>query len=387
MRRLRLISPFIFLLAIAAGFFLFLTFSGRITQNSFSDSVIAAVRPYPALTSPKTVALTCSYHGQDIRIEETLYGSLDTYYRESPAKRSAYYHDQNDKYVFSYKEDKTISSLTSKIKTVASEKALSEDQTLDLAACLLQSIPYDTEKAARILSPDYFKLPMEQLIPRYPYETLYEEKGICTDKSFLGVAIFRELGYSTSLLTFDSQRHMSVGVEVTPGYGDFGTKYAIMELTGANFLVGDIPEISGTAGLAVGGIETIPNVTTDSQISADKKTGLTALTKTIPISGGSVYSRIVDRVSLRSQIAELKPKLQESQQSYKDTKAALVVAETALKSAESSYKENPTSALYAAYSSAYSTYTKAYNTAMTAVDLYNSTVNKYNALVSKYREY
>jgi len=387
MRKMRYISPIIFLLALGVGYFLFLTFSGRIDPNPVSDTIISVVRPYPALSGPKTVTLSCAYHGEDVKVSETLYDSLDKYYKDSPAKLSAYYHDQNENFVFSYKQDGTIRDIASKIKQVGTQKGLTADQTLDLAACLMQSIPYDTDKAARILSPDYYKLPTEQLIPRYPYETLYEGLGICTDKSFLGVAVFRELGYSTSLLTFDAQRHMSVGIEVPAGYGDFGTKYAIMELTGANFLVGEVPEISSNAGLAVGGISTLPNVTTDSPVSTEKRVTLASLTKAIPVSGGEIYSRIVDRMALKNQITSLQTQLTNAQQDYNDTKVTLSAKESSLQAVESTYKSAPSNKTYSTYTTAYNSYVQAYNAAKLAVDNYNSLVNKYNSLVAKYREY
>ncbi len=387
MKRLRVVTPLIFLFAVATGYFLYLTFSGHITPNPVSDAVVASVRPYPTLTSPKNVTLNCDYHGENVAVTETLYGSLADYYRNNPAKYSAFYHNQNEKYVFSYKQDPTISDLTSKIKKIGVDKGLDRDRTLDLATCLLQSIPYDNEKAARILSPDYYKLAANQLVPRYPYETLYEGKGICTDKSFLGAAVFLELGYGTSLLTFDSQRHMSIGVSVPDGMGDFGTDYGIVELTGSNFLVGDIPEISGNAGLAVGGVQTIPNVTTDSTVAAENRTVLSALSATIPISSGAIYSRISARMALKNEISTLQPQLASSRSSYLNLKAALTASEEELQKTESSYKQSPTSASYSRYTTSYNSYLSAYNAATTAVDEYNSLVNKYNELVAKYKEF
>ncbi len=387
MKRFRVITPLVFLLAAAAGYFLFLTFSGHITPNPVSEAVVASVRPYPALASPKTVTLSCAYHGDNVSVDETLYGSLADYYRNNPAKYSAFYHNQNEKYVYSYKQDRTIPELTAKIKKIGTEKGLSGDQTLDLATCLLQSIPYDSEKAARILSPDYYKLAADQLVPRYPYETLYDGKGICTDKSFLGAAVFRELGYGTSLLTFDSQRHMSIGITVPDGMGDFGTKYGIVELTGSNFLVGDIPEISANAGLAVGGVQTIPNVTTDSSVTTEKKTALSALSAAIPISSGATYSRISERMALKNEISSLQPQLESARNSYLNLKAALTAAEEVLQQTEASYKQNPTNASYSRYSTTYNSYLAAYNAATAAVDEYNSLVNKYNGLVARYKEF
>ncbi len=385
----RISSYILLLLTVASGggYFLYLTFSGHITPNPVSQTVIAAVRPYPSLTSPKEVVLSCNYQGADLEVRETLYGSLNDYYKKDPNKKSAYFHSQDADMVMAYEQDPTIRELTTKIQKVAIDRQLSDDQALDLSACFLQSIPYDNAKAALILGPDYYKLPVEQVIPRYPYETLYDGRGICTDKSFLGAAVFRELGYSTALLTFDSQKHMSIGVEVPSGYGDFGTKYGVMELTGTNFRVGDIPEISSSAGLAVGGIETVPNVTTDSNTPVVSGVELSALSGTTAISGGNLYSRIVARMATKQQISALQPILKTEQADYLSSKAALAAAEASLASAESSYKNNPSNATYKSYTSAYSAYSSVYNKAQRAVDDYNASVNKYNGLVAAYKQY
>ncbi len=370
-----------------AGYFAYLTFSGRISPNPVSEAMVAAVRPYPSLSGPKVVKLTCSYHGQDLSISETLYQSLNTYYQGDPQKKSAFYHDRNAEMVMNYGADKTLEKITTKIQNLAKTNNLNSDQTLDLAACMLQSIPYDSAKAAKILSPDYYKLPVAEVLPRYPYETLYEGKGICTDKSYLGAAIFKRLGYSVSLLSFDSERHMSIGIEVPSGYGDFDTKYGIMELTGNGFLVGDIPEISASAGLAVGGVNTVPNVSTDSIMTRETSTALSTPSSTTVISGGSIYQRVVARMAVKSQLNTLSPELKSKQAYYLSTKEALVAAETELAEAENSYRSQPTSAKYGKYIKVYNSYLSIYNTAKAAVDDYNQLVNSYNALVAQYKSF
>lgn len=367
------------------GYFYYLTITGKIKQNPISKTIITAVRPYPALTNPRELILTCDYHGKNLTVSETLYGSLYDYYRTDPSKKSAYLHGKDKDFIFSYTKDGAIKDLASKISVVGAENNLSNDQTVDLAACFLQNIPYDDVKATKILGPDFAKQPIDQVIPRYPYETLYDKLGICTDKSYLGNAIMGELGYETAIMTFDTQKHMSLGIAVPDGYGSFGTKYGIMELTGSGFLVGDIPDISASAGTAINTFQTLPQG--DSTTSVPIQLQLSNPTNVLNISSGLVYTRISDRTATRQKLEELKPTLAALQTSYKQAQNKLNATETELSAAEQAYKNQSTQANYNAYTTIYNKYLTYYNDAQSKINQYNNTVNLYNSYVEKYRQF
>lgn len=71
--------------------------------------------------------------------------------------------------------------------------------------------------------------------PKYPIETIKDEKGDCEDTSFLMASILEALGIDVIL--FDLPRHMAVGVECSDCTGAYSTyrgkRYYFLETTGA----------------------------------------------------------------------------------------------------------------------------------------------------------
>jgi hypothetical protein len=91
------------------------------------------------------------------------------------------------------------------------------DDQARIAVSLVQSIPY---QKADLSGP--IKL---------PYDVLYTGSGDCDEKSLLLAALLRELGYNVSLLRFDDQKHMAVGIRVPTGFDYNHTGYAFIETT------------------------------------------------------------------------------------------------------------------------------------------------------------
>jgi len=93
------------------------------------------------------------------------------------------------------------------------------------AASLVQNIPYDDNKATgREIEPTGRKHG-----PRYPYETLYDNTGICGEKSSLIVYLLKQLGYGTATMTFASPAHEVAGVKCPPAYDFRDTGYCIIQ--------------------------------------------------------------------------------------------------------------------------------------------------------------
>lgn len=209
-------------------------------------------RKFPELKAPKQITLNCDYGGQKITLQEELYQSVDDYYSTDPKKRGYTLSNHFESFAYSYPEDKTVKDLTQKIKNKGRQMGLSDDKTMDLATCFVQNIPYDEAKAKIVLSKktgekisgDTFS----KSLGRFPYETLYDNTGICTDKSYLEAAILKEMGYGVSLMAFDTERHMAVGVKTPAGYTSFDTQYSYLETTNTGYKVGQIPVIDKNVG-------------------------------------------------------------------------------------------------------------------------------------------
>jgi len=95
------------------------------------------------------------------------------------------------------------------------------------AVSLVQNIEYDYNKATG-----------EEVIAsgrghgtRYPYETVYENKGICGEKAFLMVFLFKNLGYGTALITYVSggSSHQIAGVKCADAYDASDTGYCFVD--------------------------------------------------------------------------------------------------------------------------------------------------------------
>ncbi len=114
-------------------------------------------------------------------------------------------------------------------------------ERIEIARSLVQLIPYEESKKIS----DFYGLKVPYT--RYPYEVLYEKKGICGDKSQLLYMILDYLGEDVVLFYFPKENHEGVGIKCR--YGSFKkTGYCYIETTGL-FDIGTNPsEASGISG-------------------------------------------------------------------------------------------------------------------------------------------
>ena len=66
---------------------------------------------------------------------------------------------------------------------------------------------------------------------RYPYEVLFDNCGICGEKSLLLGLILRELGYGVALFEFEQDNHMALGIKSPIELTYLKTGYAFIEST------------------------------------------------------------------------------------------------------------------------------------------------------------
>lgn len=88
------------------------------------------------------------------------------------------------------------------------------------AVGFVQGIPYE-----------YNRLSVQNGTPKYPYETLYEYKGVCGDKAPLLAKILMRMGYGVALLNYETQKHIAVGIRCPKEYADFNSSYCFIETT------------------------------------------------------------------------------------------------------------------------------------------------------------
>jgi hypothetical protein len=107
------------------------------------------------------------------------------------------------------------------------KKIKKSDDQVRVAASMVQNISYDDNKASGA-----------EIVPsgrghgsRYPYETVYENSGICGEKAFLMAFLFKNLGYGTALITYvaSGSSHQIAGVKCADAYDTGDTGYCFID--------------------------------------------------------------------------------------------------------------------------------------------------------------
>ena len=163
--------------------------------SEFEENYIKEKLPVP--DESKTITYDWKYKGKSYSLNEELYGSFYKFYNSLPAtnvfngeSQIGWLEKENQLFINGVEEDDTISKLAKSIKSLGEEKKLNEDQIVELIATFVQTIPYDYEELANIDSGNH-KID-------YPYEVLYKNKGICSDKSYLAYSLLKDLEYGVS---------------------------------------------------------------------------------------------------------------------------------------------------------------------------------------------
>jgi len=133
-------------------------------------------------------------------------------------------------YVFNPYDDAYISFVAHQLLAMSLGK--SDVARITFIASFVQGIPYMND------DPDNTSYEY----PRYPIETLKEDRGDCEDKAILGAALLSSLGYNVSLLRLPE--HMAVGVNldtIAGPYKYYIDRYYYLELTAVNSPLGRIP--------------------------------------------------------------------------------------------------------------------------------------------------
>lgn len=182
--------------------------------------------------------------------------------------------------IFDPAQDELYNDLLGQFRNIRTSQNLSDDEYVELLAAYAQSLTY------RVIDDNPAK---------YPVETVYDKEGDCDDKSLLLAGLLSREGYKTSLLLFEKDHHVVVGIGSDDNlYLDSGYAYVdimdysfvgvpVNKLRGAKKMYLDpiaVPIGSGTKLYHSGG-ET--RFIGDMTVSADNRSGTLALQmKAIP---------------------------------------------------------------------------------------------------------
>lgn len=107
-------------------------------------------------------------------------------------------------------------------------KAKKQSDESQMAINIVQNIPYDDDS-----------LYSGFLEGRYPYQVLYDNRGVCGEKSQLLAFLLKELGYGVAIFEFNAENHMAVGILCDKG--NYNSPYCFVEATEPTS-VGYIPQ-------------------------------------------------------------------------------------------------------------------------------------------------
>ncbi len=263
--------------------------------------------------------------------------------------------------------DTSLNDLIYKLKATALNNNWTDDETLEFTLALVQFIPYDSAKLTAGNN--------RNNNPYYPYETLYLDKGVCSDKTFLAVALLRKLGYGAAILDFPTANHSAVGIACPTDQSLNGTGYCYGETTNY-FPLGVVPP-SLSSGQAQAGTEEFTGLFDASHLGA-----MEIYQKT----SGKLYYGVA---ATRAKVASLKASKDylNSQSPVLDAQdAALKTQEaeiSALKSQMDTYYNNGQISEYNALVATYNNKVDEYNSDLSA---YKATVSDYNQKVNDFNK-
>jgi len=150
------------------------------------------------------------------------------------------------RYLEDEKQKPELLTLVEKIERLTNDPV---DQ-VRIAISIVQNIPYDTDSAEA-----------GNLTNRYPYEVLFDQSGVCGEKSRLLAFILREIGYGVYLLDYEKEDHMAVALKCRIEYAQYSynnTGYCFLETTRVSIMTDNTGEYSSDGGT----LETIPTLLT-----------------------------------------------------------------------------------------------------------------------------
>jgi hypothetical protein len=183
-----------------------------ITVQASSSQVVPAVADEVAVETDdnfKNNRYNWRYQDQDYSLDFKLSSDLYSSYSSAPKVYSYYLGEEpldfRDSFYAMFLKvqanDNQSLVILESLKNMANNLGLSSDQRVAFIMSFIQHLNYDKAKADSGINNPY-----------YPFETLYLQKGICSDTTFLAVLWLRQLGYGAAILDFPDSNHSAVGI-------------------------------------------------------------------------------------------------------------------------------------------------------------------------------
>jgi hypothetical protein len=349
----------------------------------------APEKKLPELQQPVSRVFDWEYKGVKYTLTETLYQSMYEYYKSQP-KAFSYTGELKSNWEDEYygmfltraQNDESIAVLAKDLQALGKKHQLSNDQIVDLTLAFVQTITYDDAKAKNILA----QTGSETML--YPYETLFEQAGVCSDKSLLATVLLREMGYGTAIFAYEQDNHMAIGIECPKESSTYGSGYCYGETTSVGNKIGIIPTFDSTSNKTVGTNELVAIDSQQAQQAKLQQLGqVTMYQQTIT---GKQYFEVIETKkiiteidSLKKSIETLLPQLQEQQRTIAKEEKKLAEMKKTLETYQNGQSVEKYNALVQEYNDYLEKYKKDVKKYNEKVALYNKTIQRYNTLIKQ----
>lgn len=376
------------------GFELIMT---KITNRNWRINKINVVTEFDGYKLPepegeKTATFSWKYKGKDYSLDQKLYNSYYEFYNSLPASNVfngeslvGKLEKDNELFIRKVEGDDVVGELARSIKILGEKNNLNENQIVELVATFVQTIPYDTEKFNNRKA----GLNGNTEKPTYPYEVLYNDKGVCQDKSYLAYMLLKEMGYGVSLFLFPepADNHMAVGVRCPTEYSNYDSGFCFLETTSLGNKIGSTPNLSKEFGIATSKIE-LSDFSNDSTESEYNPLGkIEILNK----ADGRSYSGVIETFNTQKEMDNLLATVRRMDRELNAFDAEIRGEENDLDDMEKKLKKMANGSDFSGYEDYYSKYSKAFNKYKKDIKDYNAKVasrnqinNKYNSIVKSF---
>lgn len=326
----------------------------------------------PVITrGQKTITYYWTYRNKKYSLTENL--SVDLYQQYANSPKVYTYSEKNppanprDNYyamlISEKNNDPSINKLLNDLKTIAAQEGFQGDELVEFVLAFVQYIPYDE-----------VKLTTTSRLVNYPFETLYKQSGVCSDKSFLSALLLRKLGYGAILFDLPEANHTAIGIQCPIADSTYGSGYCYVETTNY-FPIGIIPQ-SLNSGIANGesAIEDVFKTTNLGKVEYYQKTS------------GKVYLGISATKEKVTTIKNLKNTIDKSAQELISLKKEINSAKTNLNNLKSQLDNYQAAGDWQNYNSFVPTYNAEVIKYNNQIDNYQKRLDAYNSNIDQYNQ-
>jgi hypothetical protein len=179
-------------------------------------------------TNPTNIRLNYTLRGEVYYIDFIVYKGFEDYISKVvrsisyPSSINSSRKDFILKTVEEKEQRKFLMPLVIQIQNITDNK----DDQMRIAISLVQNIPFEASNKT------YFFGSTKINYSRYPYEVLYDMKGICGEKSDLLAFLLKEMGYGISSFYYAKENHEALGIRCPKEESLVESGYCFLETTG-----------------------------------------------------------------------------------------------------------------------------------------------------------